>query len=67
MATIVIAALFAYLGLGLVVAVPMAWRGVDRLDPAAAVGSLGFRVLAIPGLMALWPMVLTRWFKAGRP
>lgn len=67
MATAVIAAVFVYLGLGLVVALPMALRGVDRLGPAAAAGSWGFRVLAIPGLMALWPLALTRWFRAGRP
>lgn len=66
MATGVIVAIFAYAGLGLLVAVPMAVRGVDRFDPAAAEGTRGFRVLALPGLIALWPLVLARWLKAGR-
>lgn len=66
MATGVIVAIFAYAGLGLLLAVPMALRGVDRVDPAAAEGTWGFRVLALPGLIALWPLVLARWLKAGR-
>ena len=67
MATGVIAAIFAYAGLGVLVAVPMAFRGVGRLDPAARAGTWGFRVFAMPGLVALWPLVLVRWLKAERP
>ncbi|MFI4882535.1 MAG: hypothetical protein ACIAQU_08125 [Phycisphaerales bacterium JB064] len=66
MATGVIVAIFAYAGLGLLLAVPMAARGVDRFDQAAAEGTWGFRVLALPGLIVLWPLVLVRWLKAGR-
>lgn len=66
MATGMITAIFAYAGLGMLVAVPMAARGINRLDDAAQAGTLGFRLLAIPGLMALWPLVLAQWAKAGR-
>lgn len=62
-----IAAIFVYGALGMVVAVPMVLRGVNRLDPAAAEGTWGFRLLALPGVMALWPLVLARWWKAGPP
>lgn len=67
MATGAIVAIFAYAGLGLLLALPMALRGVDRLDPAAAQGTWGFRLLALPGLIALWPLVLVRWLRARRP
>ena len=30
-------------------------RGVGRVDPAAASGTWGFRVLILPGAAALWP------------
>lgn len=66
MAVGIIAAIFVYGALGVFVAVPMVLRGVNRLDPAAADGTLGFRLLAIPGIMVLWPLVLFRWVKAGR-
>ena len=54
-------ALGAYLVCGLVFAIPFALLGVRRIDPHAAHGSWGFRLLIIPGTMALWPLFLRRW------
>jgi len=51
----------AYLACGLVFAVPFALVGVKKIDPHAAHGSWGFRVLIIPGTMAFWPVLLRRW------
>jgi hypothetical protein len=53
--------LAAYLGCGLVFAIPFALVGVKRIDPHAAHGSWGFRLLVIPGTMAFWPLLLRRW------
>ena len=50
-----------YLGLGFVFAVAFAFFGARRIDPHAAQGSWGFRLLIIPGAMALWPILLRRW------
>jgi hypothetical protein len=57
----IVGAAGVYLGLGAVFAVLFAWRGVERVDPAAAGGSLGFRLLILPGAAALWPLLLRRW------
>src|SRR5262249_8399956 len=46
----------AYLGCGLVVGVPFILRGVGRVDEAARGASLGFRLLILPGTVALWPL-----------
>jgi hypothetical protein len=51
----------AYLTCGLTFAVAFALVGVKRIDPRAAHGSWGFRVLMVPGTMALWPLLLRRW------
>src|SRR5437660_1991708 len=51
----------AYLACGLVFAIPFALVGVKKIDPHAAHGSWGFRMLIIPGTMALWPLLLRRW------
>lgn len=61
-----IAALFlillgAYLACGLVFAISFALIGVRKIDPHAAHGSWGFRVLVIPGTVAFWPLLLRRW------
>ncbi len=53
-----------YLGLGLVFAVPFAWRGVHALDPRARSGTIGFRILLLPGSSALWPLLLFRLVRA---
>jgi hypothetical protein len=61
-----IAALFllflaAYLGCGLVFAIPFALVGAKRIDPRAEHATRGFRLLVLPGAMALWPLLLHRW------
>jgi len=62
----VIAALFllifgAYLACGFVFAVVFALVGVKKIDPHAEHGSWGFRILIVPGTLALWPVLLRRW------
>ena len=37
--------------------------GVAKIDPHAALGSWGFRVLIVPGTMFLWPWLARRWLK----
>ncbi len=51
----------AYLACGLVFAIPFALAGAKKIDPHATHGSWGFRVLIVPGTMALWPLLLRRW------
>ena len=51
----------SYLACGLVVAIPFAFVGVGKIDPHAAHGSWGFRLLIIPGSIAFWPLLLKRW------
>lgn len=59
-AFVVAMALEIYLGLGLVFALWFALSGARRLDPTAASGSWGFRVLLLPGSVLLWPLLLPR-------
>ena len=66
-ATIVVFALAIYLAVGLLVAVPMVVRGVERWDPQARGGSWGFRLLILPGSVALWPILLRRWLAGDLP
>ena len=56
-----------YLGLGLAFAIPFAFLGAGRIDPAARAGSLGFRLLIVPASAALWPLLLSRWIKGAPP
>ncbi len=60
-AAIFLILLGAYMACGLVFAIPFALVGVKKIDPHAAHGSWGFRLLVIPGTMAFWPLLLRRW------
>ena len=50
-----------YLLCGAGFAIPFLWLGVGRINPTAAHGSWGFRILIIPGTVLLWPFLLRRW------
>jgi hypothetical protein len=52
-----------YLACGFLVAIPFVLKGVKKIDPHAAHGSWGFRLLIIPGVAAFWPLLLRRWMK----
>ena len=58
-------ALAAYAVVGTVVAVPFVIAGIGRVDPAARSAPWTFRALVFPGVVALWPLLLSRWLKAG--
>ena len=53
----------AYLGVGLLLALWLITGRLKRVDPVAAGGGWGFRMLILPGLTALWPVFLMRMLK----
>lgn len=42
-------------------------HGLRRLDPAAAQAGLGFKLLLLPGLIALWPYLALRLARGATP
>jgi hypothetical protein len=56
-----------YLTIGVLFAVPFALVGSGKIDPAAAKGTWGFRVLILPGAMIFWPLLMCRWVKRAPP
>ncbi len=56
----------AYLALGVVFALLFLLRGVERLDPAVRGSSVGFRLVVLPGVVTLWPLLLWRWARGRR-
>ena len=51
----------AYLGAGLAVGVPFVVRGISRVDHSAHDAPWSFRLIILPGTVALWPLVLHTW------
>jgi hypothetical protein len=51
-----------YAACGLAFAVALVTAGIGRLDPAARGASVAFRLLIVPGTVALWPLLAAKWF-----
>jgi hypothetical protein len=56
-----------YAAVGAVFAALFLIIGLNRIDNGAKGAGLGFRLLIIPGLIALWPLMLFRWLSGGQP
>lgn len=67
LARAVVGSLYAYLSVGLLVAVAFLLLGVQRVDPRGRGATWGFRLAVLPGCAALWPLVLARWTRGGPP
>jgi hypothetical protein len=59
-------ALAAYALAGAVFAAAFVRFGIHRVDPAAAHAPPGFRLIVIPGVAALWPLLLKRWLRSSQ-
>lgn len=60
-ADVIVIAFLAYAGLGILFAAWFVSLGVGRFDPAAREAPVGFRLLILPGVAALWPLMATRY------
>ncbi len=66
-AEVVVLLFTVYIACGLAFAPFFVWRGVDRVDPGAKSAGLGFRLIILPGVAALWPVLLRRWLTGRLP
>ena len=65
-ARVVVALFELYALAGLVFAALFLPRGVTRLDPRVAGAPTTLRLMILPGVAALWPLLAWRWL-AGAP
>ena len=54
-----------YTGAGLLVGVWLVAFGLARLDAAARGAGVGVRLIILPGVVALWPLMLRRALRPG--
>lgn len=58
---IIATALGFYLLAGLLFAVVFVVAGIHRLDTNARGSGVLFRIMMLPGTIALWPLLMVRW------
>ena len=63
-AELFVAVLAVYGLAGAVFAVAFVAFGIHRIDSVAAHAPFSFRLIVIPGVAALWPLLLNRWLRA---
>lgn len=57
-----------YALLGIVFALFFVLGGIARVDAAAKQSTWGFRLMIVPGVIALWPLLAVRWRRgSGHP
>jgi hypothetical protein len=50
-----------YSAAGILFALLFVAVGIQRVDPATEHAPLTFRLIVVPGVVALWPLLLKRW------
>ena len=58
--------LAGYAILGVLFGIAFVTIGIDRVDPVAKGAGFGFRLIILPGVAGLWPLLLLRWTEEGR-
>ena len=59
--TLIVNLFLFYLLLGLFFALAFIWKGTGKIDPKAKDTSWFFKLLILPGAVALWPYLLSKW------
>jgi hypothetical protein len=56
----------AYLIAGAVFVIPFLIKGITKVDESAHGGSIGFKIIIIPGVIVFWPVLLRKWVNKKR-
>ena len=55
-----------YLVAGFVFAIFFLKKGIEKVDTAAQHTGWGFRLIILPGTIALWPLLLNKWINVNK-
>ena len=55
-----------YLLLGILFVIPFLLKGITKVDEGAHGGTIGFKIIIIPGVIVFWPLLLKKWMNAGK-
>lgn len=66
MLSLVLAAIGLYAVIGFLFGLAFVSAGIRHVDPASNGSGLGFRLIILPGVAALWPVLFSRWIQLRR-
>lgn len=53
-----------YIICGFIFAIVFISKGIEKVDEGAHGATWGFKLIIIPGVVALWPLLLKKWIKS---
>ena len=53
-----------YLVVGVLFVIPFLMKGLTKVDEGAQGSTIGFKIIIIPGVIVLWPLLLSKWMKS---
>lgn len=62
----VLVGLAVYAAIGMIFSIAFSLRGAGAIDPVARHAPWSFRLIVLPAAAALWPVLVVKWFRAGR-
>lgn len=65
--SVLLIAIGIYLLIGIVFYFPFISKGVHTFDDGVRSAPVFMKILIFPGTVALWPILLKKWMKGGRP
>lgn len=60
----ILVAAMAYAAVGVLFSGAFIARGLTKVDPKALGGTWAFRLMILPGVVALWPVLVLKWRRA---
>ena len=64
MIQIILIIVLIYLLAGVLFVIPFLLKGIVKVDEVAHGGSIGFKLIIIPGIIVFWPVLLKKWLNA---
>jgi len=55
---------YGYLAIGLVTAVVVLTKAMKAIDPSTKGSTVTFKLIILPGVVALWPLIVRRWINS---
>jgi len=63
MVELILIIVLIYLAPGVLSVIPFLVKGLTKVDEGAHGGTMGFKIIIIPGIIVFWPVLLRKWIK----
>ncbi len=63
MVQLVLIIVLIYLMLGVLFVIPFLLKGLTKVDEGAHGGTIGFKIIIVPGVIVFWPVLLKKWMR----